>query len=123
MRRSISTLLLCVGCFAGGERAVLRADEKPSQTIKQVMKEHKKGALKDKVLEGNASAAEKKQLVELYVELGKNQPPKGTEESWKKLTEALVKAAREISEGNDSGIDGLKKAVNCGTCHSAHKAN
>jgi hypothetical protein len=55
--------------------------------------------------------------------MAKNKPPKGTEDSWKKLNDALIKASKEIVEGKPNGIEDLKKAVNCGACHSAHKAS
>lgn len=125
MTRFFPTCVFALACATSmmGVCASSRADEKPKHTIKEIMKEHKKGALKDKVLEGTASADEKKKLVELYTELGKSKPPKGSEENWKKLSDALVKAAKEVADGKDSGIDDLKKAVNCGACHSAHKAS
>jgi len=98
-----------------------RADDKAKYSIKDVMKEHKKGALKDKVVEGKATDEEKKKLVEVYTELGKNKPPKGDEESWKKLTDAMVQAAKEVQEGKEGATDRLSKAVNCANCHKAHK--
>ena len=44
---------------------------------------------------GEASAEEKKQLVELYEALAANKPPKGDEASWKEKTAALVAAAKD----------------------------
>lgn len=122
MRRVYPIAILSLAVVTGGLISVLRAaDEKPKYTIKEVMKEHKKGALKDKAVEGTATAEEKKKLVELYEEMGKNKPPKGDAASWKKLCDALVKAAKEVEEGKKEGVDNLKKAVNCAACHKDHK--
>ncbi|MGQ0634073.1 MAG: hypothetical protein ACT4QC_05670 [Planctomycetaceae bacterium] len=121
MRRIVSLVMLAAA-FVGVTVVVVRAaDDKPKYTIQDVMKEHKRGALKDKVVEGKASDDEKKKLVELYVELGKNKPPKGDTDNWKKLCDALVKAAKDAQGGKTGAADELKKASNCGACHTAHK--
>lgn len=117
---AILSLLTIASGISSGQA---RGDDKPAHTIKQAMKEHKKGGLKDKVIEGTASDADKKQLVELYVALGQNKPPKGSDESWKKLTDALINASRDVASGKENGVSDLKKAVNCGSCHSVHKAS
>ena len=92
MRRVFPVALMSLAFVAAGAFSLLRAaDEKPKHTIKDVMKAHKK--LRDKVLDGSASADDKKKLSELYAELGENDPPKGDKANWKKLTEALAKAA------------------------------
>lgn len=115
----LTSALLLVGAI--NIPSAVSADDQPKHTIKDVMKEHKKGALKDKVLDGTASKEEKQRLVELYTEMGKSKPPKGPDDSWKKLNDALIKAAKEIQDGKESGVMNLKKAVNCGACHSTHK--
>jgi len=97
-------------------------DEKPKFTTKQVMKAaHAKGALKDKVVAGTASADEKKQLVECYTALAANKPPKGDEGSWKEKTAALLAAAKDAEAGKEGAGAALAKASNCGACHTAHK--
>jgi hypothetical protein len=80
----------------------------------------KKGILK-KVMSGGAEKADKEKLVELYVALGQNKPPKGSADSWKERTEALVVASKSVAKGEDAGIGALKKAVNCAGCHKLHK--
>ena len=115
---SLGGLVLAIVVVAGQTFA---ADEKPKYTIKEVMKEHKKGALRDKVLEGKASKEEKTKLVDLYKALGANKPPKGDEDNWKKLTKAIVKAAEDVVADKEGGIDALKKALDCTTCHKDHK--
>jgi hypothetical protein len=99
-------------------------DEKPKYDIETIMdKAHgeKNDKLLKKVLDGKADAAEKKELLELYTELGKNKPPKGDEKSWKEKTSALVSASQEVVDGKDKGVADLKKAANCRACHQAHK--
>lgn len=98
------------------------ADEDKPATIKQVMtKVFKKNALKDKAVAGEASDEEKKELVALLKDMAKDKPSKGSEESWKKLTGALVEAAEGVAEGKDGAAEALKKASNCGGCHKEHK--
>jgi hypothetical protein len=101
----------------------MAADEVP---IKEVMKKAHTPpgkALKDRVASGKANDDEKKMLVELYEALGKNKPPKGDEEEWKKRTDALVKAAKAAAEGSKDAGKELAKASQCGACHKAHRAS
>jgi hypothetical protein len=95
---------------------VSQGGDKDKITIKTVMKKaHSKGGLLSKVIAGDASAEEKKELVTLYEALAKNTPPKGDETSWKEKTAALVAAAKSADAA------ALKKASNCAACHSEHK--
>jgi mono/diheme cytochrome c family protein len=73
------------------------------------------------VADGKATAEEKKQLVEFYVALAANKPPKGDEASWKEKTAALLAAAKDAEAGKEGAGAALTKAVNCMACHSAHK--
>jgi hypothetical protein len=97
-----------------------REDDKPKYTIKEVMDTAHKGddALLTKVVKGDASAGEKKELLELYTALSQNKPPKGDIDVWKGKTKAIVKAAKEIVDGNEDGVKDLKKATNCKACHT-----
>jgi hypothetical protein len=100
------------------------ADDKPKFDIETIMdKAHgeKNDKLLRKVLDGKASDTEKKELLELYTELGKNQPPKGDAKSWKDKTTALVAACQEVVDGKGAGVANLKKASSCGGCHKVHK--
>lgn len=113
---------ILAACSFIGSSALRGADEEKPKTIKEVMKEvFKKNALKDKAVAGEASDEEKKELVALLKDMAKDKPPKGSEESWKKLTEELVKAAEGVAEGKEGAADALKKASNCGGCHKEHK--
>jgi hypothetical protein len=71
--------------------------------------------LRDYWVKGEATEDEKKRLLELYEALAANSPPTGGAESWKEKAEALVAALK-----SDDG-KALEKAVNCGSCHKAHK--
>jgi hypothetical protein len=97
------------------------AGKDPKFTIKQVMKEaHKEGLLK-KVAAGKGDKADAEKLLELYIALAANKPPMGDAESWKKFTDGMVAAAKVAVKGGDDAGKLLKKAVNCGACHKAHK--
>jgi hypothetical protein len=115
MKRLVS--LAVVALVAGWSLSLLSAadDAKPKYTIKEVMKFHK-DKLHEKVEKGEASKEEKEKLLEGYESMLKLKPPKGDEAEWKKKCEALIKAVK------DGDAEGLKKAVNCGDCHKAHKA-
>jgi hypothetical protein len=111
----LAALFLSAG-FAGAE------DAKPKYTIKEVMKiTAGKDKLLAKVNEGKGTDEDKKKILEAYEELAKNTPKKGDAESWKKLTTAIVAAAKDVVEGKEGATDALKKATKCGDCHSAHK--
>jgi hypothetical protein len=101
---------------------VSAADEEKMPSIKDVMKKVMKGKpnfLAKVVKEG--SEAEKKELHKYLVALSKNTPKKGGEESWKKLTTALVEASTELVDGKEGAGAKLMKASNCKSCHSEHK--
>jgi hypothetical protein len=92
-------------------------------TIKEVMKKAHTGKPKlcEKVVSGKATKEEKQELVDLYTAMAKDKPPKGDADSWKDKTEALVAAAKSCLADDKDGPDKLKKAVNCKSCHEAHK--
>ncbi|HUG91241.1 MAG TPA: hypothetical protein VML55_10425 [Planctomycetaceae bacterium] len=122
--------ILCaavVGVFAVGIAVAVPSaadDEKPKYSIKDVMgKAHKGGqdALVQRIIAGKGNDSEKKELVEYYTALGKNDPPKGEQKSWDDKTKALLDAAKEVQEGKDGGADNLKKAANCMACHKEHR--
>lgn len=102
---------------------VAEDEDAPKYKIKDVMKKAMKGPLLKKVAGGEASDDEKKQLHEMLVALGKNSPPKGEADSWKKLTDALAKAGKAAVDGAEGAGDELKKASNCKACHSKHKGS
>ncbi len=111
---------ICVGGFAVNSTAQEKEEEKIP--IKQVMqKAHKAGLLKDLVVKGDATDAQKAELLKLYKALAANKPPKGAEDSWKTKTTALVDAAQAAVDGKENAAMLLTKASNCKACHDAHK--
>ena len=97
------------------------AGEKAKYSIKEVMKEAHKGGLMKKVASGQATQQEKDKLVDLYVALQQNKPPKGEEGSWKEQTEKLIVVAKKAAKGDDAAAKSLPKVVQCGACHNVHK--
>jgi hypothetical protein len=98
-------------------------DDKPKHTNKEIMKlaHSGKNSLASRVIAGSASDDEKKELVALYSDLGKNPPKKGTPEGWKEKTDAVVKAAKDVEAGKDGAGAALQKAINCKACHTVYK--
>lgn len=115
--------LIAVGFGLGVFQAAF--EDKPKYTIPEVMKTAHAGkdALLKKVGAGTASKEDKEKLVELYTALGQNKPPKGDDKDWKKRTDALLTAAKDVLAGKEGSADQLKKAANCMGCHNAHKAD
>jgi hypothetical protein len=116
-------LALMLGAGSAGEKGA----KAPKYTIKDVMKKaHDEGGLLEKVGEGTASAKEKAQLLELYVALHDNAPPKGDKAKWAKATQAMVDAAKAVADSKDdkdqAPIKALVKLVNCKNCHTEFKA-
>jgi hypothetical protein len=110
-----------LGSLACNDASRADDDGKPKYTVKEVMlKAHKSGLMKKAIL-GTATAAEKTQLVDLYVEMAKNEPAKGTAESWKQKTETLIRAARDVEAGKAGAGVAFREAVDCENCHKAHK--
>lgn len=114
-------VLLCLVLLANVQANRADDKDKPKHDIKEIMDlAHKKGLAK-KVVAEKASDDEKKELVLLYVDLGKNEPPKGNADSWKQKTEAVVKAVKDVEAGKAGSTKALEKAINCAGCHKTHK--
>jgi hypothetical protein len=117
---------LSVGLL-GGLSLYRAADDQPAHDIEEVMglahgKSKKKPvSLFMKVVKNEASKKEKETLLSLYQDLGKNTPPKGSPEEWKKRCDTLVAAAREVVEGKEGATQRLQQAANCKACHEEHK--
>ena len=63
-----------------------------------------------KVIKGEASEAETKLFAAYVKALPTNKPPKGSAESWKKLTGALAKATENHLAGKEGSAEALAKA-------------
>lgn len=119
MRRIVTIIACVVAVFSWDVTSALEgADAKPKPT-KQIMKQQK--GPYDKVKSGKATAADKKKLLELYSDLSRNKPPTGDADNWKMLTENLVSATQDLVDGKDGAQDEFLKAVDCNTCHQAHR--
>ncbi len=90
-------------------------------TIKEVMKQAHGEKLLNKVVDGSASKEEKDQLLDLYISLIDNKPPKGESGEWMMNSGRLILAAARVSVGRDGAVDELKAASNCKACHDVHK--
>jgi hypothetical protein len=119
---AVVSLALVLGVNGAGEQDK-KAD--PKYTIKEVMmKAHDDDGILSKVLEGKATTKEKKDLVELYVALHDNAPPKGDKAKWAKVTQSLVDTAKSIDAGKDEkmAVKTLFMLANCKACHTEFKA-
>ena len=110
-------------------------DEK--KTIKEVMAKLHKGSTSQQKALGKLAQANPpdwdaigkvtKDFVILGATLGKNDPPKGDKESWKKLSQAYLETSESLDKAAaDKDLDKLKAAqktmgASCKACHSAHK--
>jgi hypothetical protein len=96
------------------------------KSIEEIMEQAHKGSddpLLPKLLDGKGSEKDARELLALYEDLGKNDPPKGSKEAWKKKTDALVNAAKRVATKHDdpAALAALKKAASCKECHSEHQ--
>src|SRR5688500_18214168 len=81
---------------------VQAADNKPKYSMEDIMKTGMKGdtSTLKKVVDGVATEAEKKQLVEYCKALAQHEPAKGDAASWKTKTAALLAAAEKVANGD-----------------------
>ena len=128
----------CAGLAALGVAMVAcsnmtAANNLADPTIKEVMqkvngKAGLKGAI-DADIKGakwDDLTTKAKELVPLAKALGKNEPPKGDKESWKKLTDSYAKAAEDLqaaAEKKDAtaAAAAFKGLTGCMACHSVHR--
>src|ERR1043165_2635580 len=97
-------------------------EKKAKYTTKEVMAEAHKGGLMKKVADLKASDEEKQKLVDLYVALSQNDPPKEeSKKEWKQQTEDMVKAAKAGAKGGEAAAKPFPKPPNCTSCHKKFK--
>lgn len=124
MRKFVAMLLLAtlIGLPAGRSiGANPTPAPEPENSIKDVMKKaHKDGLLK-KVLEGKAEDADKKMLLNLYIDMLESKPEKGDQAEWIMMAGKSMVAAGKVVVGRDGSIDELKVATNCKACHDVFK--
>jgi hypothetical protein len=127
----MSALVSVAVCIVASQVAqVGRAQEegeaegaKPKHTIKAVMEAVHKGdaALVRKVLAGDATAEEKLTLLDHYISLAENKPPKGEADAWHVKTDAIILAAAKVAVGREDATAQLRRATNCAACHRDHR--
>lgn len=113
-----------VAVFTGG----VDAQDKKAKTIKEVMGVQKSstGAITKAAKGGQWDAAAKtaKSWLEAANDLGKQTPPKGDADSWKKHCEKYVETVGAVSAAIDKkDADGVTKALklDCMGCHTSHR--
>jgi hypothetical protein len=115
------------------------AEDEKTPPIKEIMtKAHKGGNSLIQTIGKELKAAEPawtdvqkktKELVKLGTALGKNEPPKGEQASWEKLTKEYLQNAKALDEAANkkdkaSALASHKKLTGaCASCHKAHKAS
>jgi hypothetical protein len=122
VRLIVCSLVAAVVCGSGAMAVTnnLLAPAAP-KTIKEVMKVAHKDGLMKKVQGGSASDEEKKQLLDLYIDLAEGEPKKGDKAEWKIAAGATVISAAKVVLGREGALDELKKATDCMACHSKFK--
>jgi len=98
------------------------AGEKDAQyKIKESMKAVMASKLAQKVFAGEGTKEENKKVLEHFISLHANTPPKGEKDAWTKVTQTLVDTAKKIDAGEEKGSAKLAKLINCGSCHGMFK--
>lgn len=117
---AIIAAVLSLACLP----SALFADEN-HEIIEKVMKEGLKGddSPLAKVLDGKASAKEKKDLAELIQTMAGTKAPVGEQDAYDTLVEELIATMDAVAGGDDSpaALDKLDNASNCKACHTDHK--
>lgn len=131
MRKLIAlTALVALGAMVAANVSLAedkKEEEKKPMSIHDVMEKGFKGGKSLLRVVTNtkkeSSKEENEKFLGMLKDMAKQKPPKGDEESWKKLTAELVEPAEKIVKGEDVEKNklALKKAANCGKCHKAHK--
>jgi len=128
-------LFALAGIFALAVTFGATADDKDKvASIHDIMEEaHGEDGLKDKIVAANKAKkledAKKpaEEWAKLAGQLGKNKPPVGEADSWKKLTAAYEKRVKDLAaavkDDKPEGVTKAIKAINggCASCHKAHR--
>ena len=127
IRPTISILIIA---FLAGSSALAQETEakkedekKPKYTVEQVMEKAFKGkpSLVSKVKSGKATDKEKMAVLDMFISLVENKPPKGEVASWQKFSGAAALAAAKVAVGRKEGLAEFKASTNCTKCHKAHR--
>lgn len=114
MLAAVAGTTLAAACYAA---------DKPKYTIKEVMKELHKGenAPCKKVAKGEGTKEDLAKFVEYYTAMAQQDPPKGDAKEWHAKATKLLNATKALQAGKPGALDTFKEAINCKSCHSAHK--
>lgn len=119
IRLIVGALVAAVVC--GGGAMAFNNNTPAPKSVKEVMKiAHKDGLLK-KVQGGTASDEEKKQLLDLYIDMLEGEPKKGDKNEWLMAAGAATVSAAKVVVGREGALDELKKTTDCMACHSKFK--
>jgi len=127
---ALALLGLGVALFSSPSTAANLADPDIKEIMKKVNKDGLCKAigtsLKAKEPKWDDLADKAKELVPLAKALGKNKPPKGTDDSWTKLSGGYAKAAEDlekaVSDKDAKAASAAFKTISdCKGCHSLHK--
>ena len=127
MRTTVSSLtqLALAAVISVAMLSDLSADhhEKDELSLSHIMKKGHKGkaSLSAKAKKGEASEAELKRLIGMYLAMEKLSPPRGSQESWKEKTAQLSRTAIHLFAKREGAADAYADAVNCKACHKLHK--
>jgi len=126
MKKTLSLVLVAAALAAAAVQSIAWAQAdgeapKPKHTIEEVMEQAHKGGLLNKVADGQATPEEKALLLDLYVSLAENDPPRGDAESFQKLANQAVLGAARVVVGREGAEGQIKRAVNCMACHREHR--
>jgi len=115
-----SPAILALICISG---IALASNLVPKKEIKEVMKAGFAGntSLCKKITSGEASDDEKKQFLDLLIDLVENNAPKGDETEWKMQSGIALVAAAKVVTGREGALEELTAAVNCKACHDKFK--
>ncbi len=123
MRKLLCGAVMVLGLMAGGALSANRLALKSISDIMDEAHDGEENSLRNKVVNGKGTAEDAKKLLALYVELSKNDPPKGEKSAWMKKTDAIVVAAKKVAAKPDdkAALVALSKATSCAACHKEHK--
>lgn len=107
-------LTLCISFTAVVMLSTALAQQ-PKHSIKEVMEKGMKSGLMRAVISGNATTAQREQLLAMLESLAASQPKKGSSANWRARTTRMYQAAK------DGDYQTLKEASRCLTCHKEHK--
>ncbi|HVS37747.1 MAG TPA: hypothetical protein VMS17_19450 [Gemmataceae bacterium] len=101
-----------------------RADEDSRMVVIAAMRRVFSGQdppLIQRVAAGDANEIEKQRLLKVLTGLANTQPERGSLESWKAKTSALLAAAQDVVDGKEGAAQRLREASNCRACHTVHR--